>query len=164
MEQVILAKIVKPQGIKGDVKVILFADADFDMQSIKYAYIDGNKTLIEKCYMAGGNYVLKFDIISDVQMANLFRGKEILIDKDQIKLEKGQYLIADLVGKIAKTTKGKEIGEIYDIQNFGSADVIYIQGKKEVLCSHVAGLIKGVDDKYVVFDAQIFEGVAVYED
>ena len=164
MEQVLLAKIIKPQGIKGDVKVILFANADFDMQSLKYAYIDEKKTLIEKAYKAGGNWVIKFDIICSVQMANEFRGKNIMIDKDQVELGEDQYLVADLIGKTAKTTMGKIIGEIYDIQNFGSADVIYIKADKEVLCSHIKGLISNVDDKFVIFDAQKFEEVAVYED
>lgn len=160
----VLAQIIKPQGIKGDVKVMMFADADFDMRKIGEVFVDGKKTIVENAYRVAGTWALKLDIIKDVNMANEFRGKKIMIEKNQIKLQKNQFLVADLIEKPVFLQSGAKIGVIFDVENFGSADVIYIKAEKEILCSHIEGLIESVDAQKVVFNDKIFAEVAVYED
>lgn len=164
MEKLLIAKILKPQGIKGDVKIALIADKDFDILSLKQVYVNDKLANVQKIYSVSGNLAIKLDIINSRNDAELFRNKEIYINKSDFVLPKNKFLMVDLIGKFAHLDSGDIIGKIVDIQNFGSADVIYISGNKNVLCSHKLGLIKQVLDDKVVLDKEIFKQVAVYED
>ena len=162
MKKLEIAKIVKPQGIKGDVKIALFV-RDINLLDTK-VFVDGKECKVEKLYPVGDGYAIKLDAINSRESAEGFRGKSIEIDKDQIHVEKGKYLVDDLIGKTAVLGSGKEIGIIKSVSNYGSADVIAVSGQNQVLCSHKKGLIVSVTSQKVVLDDKIFAEVAVYED
>lgn len=164
MEKIEIGKIVKEQGIKGDVKIILFADADFDFSLLKKVYINGQEAHIQKTYAVSGGIGVKFDIIDSRNSAGNYKNALIYSDKNDILCKKNRYFIADLLNKMVQTNNGDQLGKLVDIQNFGSADVLYISGDKQILVSHVDGLIENVDDAKIVLDEQKFRQVAVYED
>lgn len=165
MEKIEIGKIVKEQGIKGDVKIILFADADFNFSSLKKVYINNTEMVIERCYPVSGGLGVKFDIITSRNLASTFKNALVYADKKDIECKQNRFFIADLLNKMVSLDSGEIIGKLIDIQNFGSADVIYISSKdKNVLVSHIDGLIENVDDEKVTLDKQKFNQVAVYED
>ncbi len=164
MEKIEIGKIVKEQGIKGDVKLILFADADFNFSLLKKVYINNTKALIERCYPLSGGLGVKFDIITSRNLASTFKNALVYADKKDVECKQDRYFIADLINKPVMLDDGTLVGKLVDVQNFGSADVIYISGDKNLLVSHVEGLIESVDDEKVTFNTQKFNQVAVYED
>lgn len=165
MEKIEIGKIVKSQGIKGDVKVIVFADDNFDFASIKNVFIGDQPAKIERVYPLGGAFGVKFSVISTRNEAELYRDKLVYANKEDIKILENQFFIADLLGSEVVLSTGEVIGKMYDVQNFGSADVFYIKkDNKFVLCSHIEGLIKKHEGEKLVLDAEIFKKVAVYED
>lgn len=165
MDKIEIGKIVKEQGIKGDVKIILFADDDFDLGTIKSVYVNDKIANVEKVYKLNGGYGVKLDIIDSRNTASLYKNASIYVDRVNIKCKEDRYFIVDLLDKDAVLENGTIIGKITDIQNFGSADVIYIKQKdKQVLLSHINGLIETVDGKKVVLNEAKFNQVVVYED
>lgn len=165
MEKIEIGKIVKEQGIKGDVKVILFADDNFDFSHLKKAYVNGFETQIEKVYKLSGGFGVKFDIVDSRNKASEYKNCIVYANKSDIECKKGRYFIADLLNKRVVLSANKEIGTLVDVQNFGSADVFYIKTQqKQILLSHVEGLIESVDDEKIVLNDLKFKQVAVYED
>lgn len=165
MEKIEIGKIVKEQGIKGDVKVIVFADDDFDFASLENVYINNTEAKVEKVYKLNGGLGVKLDIIDSRNTASTYKNTSIFANKEDMVCKKDRYFIADLLNKEVVLNSGEKIGKLVDVQNFGSADVFYIKiDKKQVLASHVDGLIETVDDKNVVLNEQKFKQVAVYED
>lgn len=165
MEKIEIGKIVKEQGIKGDVKLILFADADFDFSLLKKVYINNKEAMIERCYPVSGGLGVKFDIINSRNLAGTFKNALVYADKQDIECKQDRFFIADLINKTVYLDDGEIIGKLVDVQNFGSADVIYIaSNEKDILVSHIDGLIEKVDGAKVVFNAEKFNQVAVYED
>ncbi|MBQ8468863.1 MAG: 16S rRNA processing protein RimM [Clostridia bacterium] len=166
METFEIAKIIKPQGIKGDIKVQLFV-SDFDYSN-KTVFIEGKPVKIEKSYNVGGGVALKLDCINSRNEAENFRNKIICVDKNSIEVPKGKFLVADLVDKQVCLTDGKELGKIVEVLNFGSADVFLIKSvvpKHFIMASHKQGLIVSVEDSKIIFDEKIYGEVAVdYED
>jgi len=163
MDKITIAQILKPQGVHGDVKISVFSDDDFDFSSIKNVFVEDTPATIDKIYKVGGGYAVKLSIIESRNQAEAFRNKFIKVEKSALKLANGRFLMVDLIGKIACLDDGTELGKIVDIQNFGSADVIYISGKKNIMCSHKKGLIEKVGEN-VVLNNKIFSEVGVYED
>lgn len=166
ISQIEIGKIVKAQGIKGDVKVLPLADDDFDFGAIGSVVIAGKTYQVHKVYALGGCYGVKLAGVDTMSDAETLKNKPIYITKDQFVLPKGRWLIEDLIGRPVALTTGRVLGSIADINNFGSADVISITGgSKDWLVSHKEGLIKEIDEfGRVIFDAQIFEEVAIYND
>ena len=165
MEKIEIGKIVKEQGIKGDVKVIVFADADFNFACLKTVFVNDTEAKVERVYKLNGGLGVKLDIIDSRNTASLYKNASIFANKEDLLCKKGRYFIADLLNKEVVLSSGDAIGKLVDVQNFGSADVIYIKTNKSmVLASHIDGLIESADDEKVVVNAQKFKQVAVYED
>ena len=165
MEKIIIGQIVKEQGIKGDVKVIVFADKDFDLSCLKTVFVADSEAKVQRVYKVSGGYGLKLDIINSRNEAGSYKNLYISANKADIARKENRYFIVDLIGKKAVLNSGEQIGKIVDVQNFGSADVIYIKTNgKQVLVSHLEGLIESVDGENVVLNANKFNQGAVYED
>ena len=165
MEKIEIGKIVKEQGIKGDVKVIAFADDNFDFSNLKKVYIKGWEAKVERVYKLSGGLGVKLNIINTRNDASLYKNASIFANKEDLKCPKNRYFVADLINKQVVLNTQETIGKLVDVQNFGSADVLYVKTEhKQVLLSHIDGLIESVDDENIVLNAQKFKQVAVYED
>ena len=68
--------------------------------------------------------IVKFKQFSDINEVEKFRGCELTIDrKDAIKLNKGEYYCADLIGLKIVDEDGKELGTLSEILQTGANDV-----------------------------------------
>ena len=100
MEKLLIAETLKPQGIKGEVKIKLYVDGFFAIKGVKTLY-DGNgntykvKTLKDA---TGGFAFLLIDGIDDRNDAELLRGKLFYANKSDIIKEKSAFFITDLIG------------------------------------------------------------------
>ena len=165
MEKIEIGKIVKEQGIKGDVKVILFADENFNFANLKTVYVNGKEAKVERVYKLNGGIGVKLDIIDSRNTAALYKNALVYALKSDLACEAGRFFIADLLGKAVELTSGEAIGKLVDVQNFGSADIFYIKTQnKQVLVSHIDGLIEKLQDDKLVLNEEKFRQVAVYED
>ena len=165
MEKIEIGKIVKEQGIKGDVKVILFADESFNFANLKTVYVNGKEAKVERVYKLNGGIGVKLDVIDSRNTAALYKNALVYALKSDLVCEAGRFFIADLLGKAVELTSGEAIGKLVDVQNFGSADIFYIKTQnKQVLVSHIDGLIEKLQDDKLVLNEEKFRQVAVYED
>ena len=68
--------------------------------------------------------IVKFKQFGDINEVEKFRGCELTIDrKDAIKLNKGEYYCADLIGLKIVDEDGKELGTLSEILQTGANDV-----------------------------------------
>ena len=165
MEKIEIGKIVKEQGIKGDVKVVVFADDNFDFARLKTVFVKGIEAKVERVYKLSGGIGVKLDIIDSRNTAALYKNALVYALKSDLSCKKGRYFIADLLNKDVVLSSGEAIGTLVDVQNFGSADIFYIKTQnKQVLVSHIDGLIEKLQDDKLVLNEEKFKQVAVYED
>ncbi|WP_026522097.1 ribosome maturation factor RimM [Butyrivibrio sp. VCB2001] len=68
--------------------------------------------------------IVKFKQFNNINEVEKFRGCELTIDrKDAIKLEKGEYYCADLIGLTVVDEEGVELGTLTEILQTGANDV-----------------------------------------
>ncbi len=68
--------------------------------------------------------IVKFKQFNNINEVEKFRGCELTIDrKDGIKLEKGEYYCADLIGLTIVDEEGAELGTLTEILQTGANDV-----------------------------------------
>lgn len=165
MSRLIIAEVLKPQGIRGEIKVKTFTDAPENVKAFKTVYIDGNpyKILSFRVGNDGAAY-LGLRGVPDRNAAELLRGKTIEGERDDGPiLDEGQYYIVDILGLICETEDGQMLGVVTDISNFSSDIYTIEKAGKKILFPAVKGVIKRVDleNKKLIVDKAIFDQIAV---
>lgn len=112
-----VATVVKPQGIRGEVKVLTMTDAPEDLQAFERVYIGGNCHKLLKVRPQGGNCAfITLSGIADRNAAELLRGQEIKVDRaDAPALPEDTFYIADVIGCKVVDDGGAVIGTVKDI-------------------------------------------------
>ena len=160
--------IVKPQGIKGELKVQPLTDDITRFKNLKEVLID-DKNYRVGCAKIGGNTVfLSLFGVNDRNTAETFRGKYLCVQRENaVPLEEGRYFISDIIGCQVITDNNLVIGEITDV--FSSrTDVLTVkcQDGRIMRFPFLKDLVKSVDvenQKFVVFTKRLSE-VSCYED
>ncbi len=115
MEKLEVFEVVKPQGIKGELKARIMADNFLSVNKIKKIYDEEGKEYIVKNVkdaFSGFAYILIDGVVSRND-AELYRGKIFYANKSDIKRPKNSYFICDLIG--LKVVAEKQLGEIIDV-------------------------------------------------
>lgn len=160
-----IGKVLKPHGLKGDVKIETFSSNPARFSVLKRLKLDGVEYKIKRITLDGAFGTLSLEGVNDMDAAELLRGKMISVNRGDLpKLEAGNYYIADLLG-IDVYVSGDRIGELVDVLQYGSADV-YIVKTADSTCSFPAlkQLIKSVDIEKgeMILDDMVFRRVVVY--
>ncbi|MBQ9728598.1 MAG: 16S rRNA processing protein RimM [Clostridia bacterium] len=166
MERLIIGEVLKPQGIRGELKVKTFTDSPSDVKSFGTVYIeDKSYKILSFRVGADGAAYLGLRGIPDRNAAELFRGKKIEgAREDAPPLEEGQYYIVDILGLSCETEEGEFLGTVTDVKNL-SSDVYTIEkAGKNILFPAVKGVVKKVDieNKKLIVDKSVFDEIAVY--
>lgn len=162
-----IGEIVKPQGVKGEVKIKPFQTDCSIFKNLKLAYLNACPHKLRSISLRGGFAYVMFEGISDRNAAELLTGKTVTVDKrDLPKAAPDEYYICDIIGCEVRLDTNELVGTVNDVQNFGSADVYTVTGKRTVRFPFLKKLIISVDiaAKIIVLDAGVFSEVCVYED
>lgn len=167
MSGLIIGKIVKAQGIKGEVKVVPITDDVLRFNALKSAFIDENRLLNVQSVRIDGDVVyVKFAEIETRNDAELLAGKFVSVNRDSAApLQENRYYIVDLLGCVVKSKK-KNFGTLIDVLQHGAADVYVLSSNgKTVMFPAVKDVLIKVDivSKTIEVDEKRFEEIAVYD-
>ena len=157
--------IVKPQGIKGEVKVKPVSpdpDRFYDLEKVNIGLKKIQTYSIENIRISNSFVFLKLAQIDSRNDAELLRGKEILISEDQlIDLDEGEYFVHDLIGCQIISEDGLIIGEISDIIQNRSNDIYLVKNQKghEYLIPAIADVIQKVDIQAKQITIHVLDGL-----
>ncbi len=166
MGRLIIGEVLKPQGIRGELKIKTFTDFPENVKEFGTLYIDEKpyKILSFRVGPDGAAYV-GLRGIPDRNAAELFRGKKIEGEReDAPPLEEGRYYIVDILGLTCMSEEGEELGTVVDVANL-SSDVYTIEkAGKRILFPAVKGVIAKVDleNGKLVVKKSVFDEIAVY--
>lgn len=167
MDKIEIGAVAKPQGIKGEIKVRLFADGFAYVKDIKKVEIKGEEYSVANFKSAGGEEaILKLVGIDDRNFVETLRRAEVYADKSELYIPKGHYFIADVIGCSLFLDSGKEMGKITDIVS-GNVDYYYVdtaEGKAVFPLLKSLDADIDVDGGRVTVNAKKFTEVVMYED
>ena len=159
--------IVKPQGIKGELKVQPLTDDITRFKNLKEVLID-DKNYRVGCAKIGGNTVfLSLFGINDRNTAETFRGKFLCVKRENaVQLEEGRYFIVDIIGCALKTEDGTQVGEVVEVTS-ARTDIFTVNCNGRIMrFPFLKDMIVSVDvyAKTIVVKKQRLEEVSCYED
>ena len=124
-----IAQIVKPQGIRGEVKAVPFTNVDEVFDKIKECLVGKEVMHINHLSFRQGFLYIKFDEINTRNDAENYRNLSIKIDKKLLEETKkeNEFLIDDLIGLILYDDKGQMVGQIVNVFDYGASDIFVIE-------------------------------------
>lgn len=165
MEKFFIGTVLKPQGIKGELKARINIDAE-ELDEIGYVYIDNldKKFEIEKLRYSGDIVYLKLSNINDRNQVELLRESSLYINREELSIKDNEFVIDEVIGFILKTESGEELGELVSVETFGAAPIFTINGKygkSSFPC--IEDVVKGFDyeNKVILIDKKRFDEVRV---
>ncbi len=143
-------KITGTHGIHGEMRVQPWCDSPEDLLQYKTLYLD--TAGYERLEVVGMRVhktmvILKAKGIDSIPKAEAFRERVVYLHRDDLNLDEGQYLVADLIGcKVFETKTGTPLGEITDVSQTGANDVWHInKDGKEYLIPAIPLVVDEVD-------------------
>jgi len=169
----LIGEIVRPQGIRGEVKVCHYTDdpARFgELTSVLLQEKDNGMVplAVKGCRVQKNCVFLSFDGISDRNGAETLRGAKLYIDRAHArKLNEDQVFIADILGAAAYDRKGNVIGTLKEVLSPGGVDVfVFDTPRGRLMVPALKTVLLALDARggKIVLDETRLSEVALYED
>lgn len=159
---------MKPQGIRGEVKILPLTDDVKRFESLEYLICKGQAMPVLSLRIAEGYVYAKLKGIDDRNIAESFRNEYVSVErKDAVVLAEGRHFIVDLIG-CQIIVDGKVLGVLVDVIQNTRTDVyeVKMENKKVVMFPIVDGLIEKTDteQKIIELNGKKLDEVIVYED
>lgn len=125
-KNILVGKIVAPQGIRGEVRVQTFTDTPADFQKLKIKSTRFNDGDFKFVRVVPNSTVIigKITGIDDRNTAETLRGTELFIERNTLPdLKVDEFYQADLIG-FDVIRNGIKIGIVDCFQNYGAGDII----------------------------------------
>ena len=166
MDKLVIGEVLKPQGIRGELKIKTYTDFPEDVKAFGCVYIDGVEYKNLSFRVQGDGFAdIGLRGVPDRNAAELLRGKKLEGDReDAPPLEEGRHYIVDVIGCRCETEDGEYIGDVKQIVNLASDVYTLEKDGKEILFPSVKGVIKSIDveNKLVILVKSVLDEIAVY--
>ena len=133
-QQILVGKIVAPQGIRGEVRIQTFTEKPSDFQNLAVfgKGIEPRALHFVRAVPNTNVIIAKIDGIADRNMAETLRGTELFINRDSLpKPGDNEYYQADLIG-MTVIRDGTPLGRVSCFQNFGAGDIMELDNGEMV--------------------------------
>ena len=121
METIKIGKIVKPHGVRGELKV--YSSSDFIMDRLKknaVVMLEKNGKMTEMKVTASRMQqelaLVKFEGIDSMNDAELWRDADVLVDRKKIPALKEGYYFFELKGLDVYSEENEKIGVVSDVE------------------------------------------------
>jgi 16S rRNA processing protein RimM len=126
--RVALAAVAGAHGVKGELRLKLFADSVDSLARHSRFHVGGRELALKDIKDGGKTAIARFEGISDRSAAEALRGQLVEIDREALPpLEEGEYYHSDLVGLPCVDDSGSALGTVASVENFGAGDLLEVE-------------------------------------
>jgi 16S rRNA processing protein RimM len=158
LEYLIVGQLVNTHGVKGELKAIPMTDDPNRFLELEWVFIDKNGNL-EKYNISGVKFfkqfvILKLEGVDTMEAAEKLKGLYMKVDRaNAVKLPKGSFFIADIIGLPVYDENNVLLGQLTDVLKTGSNDVYVVKhdNGKEILIPALKSVVKEIslDDRRI---------------
>jgi 16S rRNA processing protein RimM len=130
LQDVLLATVIGPHGLKGEVRVKLFTDSAAKLSA--YGALRTSDGRILRVLSARdakpGEAIAAFEGIADRGAAEQLRASDLCVSREALPAAgENEFYHSDLIGLRADDSEDRAIGHVRAIHNYGAGDVIEIE-------------------------------------
>lgn len=168
----LLGEIVRPQGIRGEVKVRHYTNSPDRFYDLETVYLSQNggytPIAVTSARVQGEDVYLTLEGVADRNAAEKLRGVSLWIDRANAReLGEDEVFIADILGARAVDTQGNALGVLREVLTPGGVDVfVFDTPTGTLMVPALKTVLKTIDadQGLIVLDETRLEEVALYED
>jgi 16S rRNA processing protein RimM len=133
-EDVVIARIVKARGIRGEVACTVETDFPERFESrekCKVVLPDGARLelRLEDHWFHKQRVILKFEGYDSMTAAESLTGGRLVVDEaDAAPLPEGEYLEREVLGSEVTTVDGQRVGRVTRVMRTGGTDLLVLEG------------------------------------
>ena len=148
---IVIARVVKARGIRGEVACSLETDFPERFHSLEQVTLwmpDGSRRslTIDAAWFHKDRVILKFEGIDTMSAAETLVGARLIIrESDQLALEEDEFYEHQLIGMEVVTTEGHRVGTVIRLMRTGATDLLVIEGERELLVPFADHICPEVD-------------------
>ena len=150
---VVIGRVVKPQGRRGEVLVHPLSDRPHRFASLSRAFVAGpgdetREVRVTSSWPHKGRHVLKLEGVDSIDDAERLRGWDLGIAEEELApLPEGSYYHHQLRGLAVADVAGVELGVVEDVMETGAgAPILVVKGAQgETLVPLATDFVKQVD-------------------
>jgi 16S rRNA processing protein RimM len=147
-ERVVVAEILKPRGIRGEMVARSQTDIPGRLENIQHAQArlaTGEDVQVEvsEAWRHKDDWVLKFAGVDSIEEAERFRRAELWVPlTDRAELPAGEFFESDLVGlSVVEMATNRTLGLVEAVQRFGGPPLLVLRYQgREVLIPFVPAI------------------------
>jgi 16S rRNA processing protein RimM len=151
----LIGEIVKPHGIRGEVKAYLYSEQPENLKQYKKIVLQepagsGTETYsIIKSREQGKLAILQLENVGTREAAEALQGSRIWVNKvDFPTLDSDEYYWHQLKGLIVMTETGQELGRVTKIFNTTAHDIMVVSGAgHEFMIPVKDDIIRNIDEQ-----------------
>lgn len=127
-KRVALAAVAGAHGVKGELRLKLFANSVESLARHLRLYVGGRELALREIKDGGKTAIARFEGIFDRTAAESLRGELVEVDRNQLPpLDPGEYYHADLIGLPCVDESGRALGTVVAVENFGAGDLLEVE-------------------------------------
>ena len=153
-------EIVTTHGVRGEVKLLPWADAPEFLLSFKRVRIDGKEYALESCRVQKNCNLLKLSGIDSMEDAKTLRGKVVEIYRADAPSD--LIFAAELIG-VDVYSDGLCIGQIVDVLDYPGNNVYVVKGDHTYMIPAVKQFILSTDIEACSMQVRLIEGMQTDE-
>ncbi len=162
----LVGKVLKPRGLKGEVKAEIITSFPEHFKKLKTLLIKADSVWqtypLSQAKLASGYVYLTFKDIHSADEAERLRNAELYIEQEQLtNLSEMEYYIHDLVGIEVFDDAERLVGKLIEVESYPSSDVYVVEapdGKCHMIPA-IKDVIKQVDIKSGRMTIHVMEGL-----
>ena len=168
MDKVLIAQILKPQGLNGEIKCKLCNNNPQLLKNVNEVYLEGKDVpsrIISKRF-SGGFMFVKLGTINSREKVDLLRGFGLYAERSLISVPEDEYVIDEIIGSQVVDEDNNNIGELIDVQNYGATDLFVInQYKREYMIPFVDDIVVKIvpANKLIVVNRKKYDEAKICE-
>ena len=153
-------EIVTTHGVRGEMKVLPWADGPDFLIDFKRVRIDGTEYKVESCRIQKTCNLLKVKGVDTMEAAQAMRGKTVEVYRADAPAD--MIFVAELIG-MRVLSGGQEIGKIADVLDYPGNKVYVVKGEHEYMIPAVKQFVLSTDMENEVMQVQLIEGMRTDE-
>lgn len=146
-------------GIKGEVRIVPWADNAAFLRKFKVFYIDNKPVKVVHSRVHKEQLIAQLEGIDDINAAMPLKNKVIFIDRADARLPKGAFFIQDILGAKVVTESGEEVGRLTDVIDVPRGQIYEVKGETEHLIPAVPEFVLNVDVDAGIITVRLIEGM-----
>ena len=153
-------KIVNTHGVRGEVRILPWADSPDFLAGFKRLYIDGLPMEVIAARPHKSFVIAALDGVSDIESAIRLKNKTVFIDRADVLLEEGRHFVADIVGlRAINSDTGEALGTVVEVLSLPANSVYVIKGAREILVPAVPEFVDELNIPEGCVKIRLIEGM-----